>query len=92
LNFGVTTKLIAVTFALCGFAVAVLSGLSAGNSASRVLTTALVSMVVCQLAGLFVGSIGERVVNEHMESYRRAHSIGAEESAGKTSPPDPQNL
>jgi hypothetical protein len=91
LNFGVTTKLIAATFALCGFAVAVLAGLSAGNSASRVLTTALVSMVVCQFAGLIVGFIGERVVSDHMESYRREHSINADESAARTSPPDPQN-
>ena len=91
MHFGVTTKLIAATFALCGFAVAVLAGLSAGNSAARVLATALVSMVACQCAGLIVGCIGERVVSEHMETYRRANSISADESAARTSPPDPQN-
>ena len=94
MNFGVTSRLISTTFALCGFAVAILAGLSAGNDSSRVLTTALIAMVACQGAGLVVGSIGERIVGEHMRSYRSAHPIGAagaEKAGGKTSPPDPQN-
>ena len=85
--------MIATTFALCGFAVAVIAGLAAGNAAAHVLTTALICMMVCQAAGLAAGAIGERVVGEHLRGYRANHRIAATESAGhsKTSPPDPQN-
>jgi hypothetical protein len=96
LNFGVTTKLIATAFALCGFAVAVLAGLGAGNSSAQVLSTALISMMVCQAAGLGVGAVGERIVHEHMQRYRAGHPLSgapasAEGQAQKSSPPEPPN-
>src|SRR5690606_20690399 len=103
--FGITSKLIATVFGLCGFAVAILAGLGAGNSAPQVLGTALVCMVVCQLTGLAAGAVGERVVNEHLDTYRKknplptmgeagvesAGSDGLTGSSGESSPPIGQN-
>ena len=87
LNVGITTKLIATAFALCGFAVAVVAGLAAGNSAQRVLTTALVSMILCQLMGLLVGIVGERTAIEYVQAYKREHPLpGAPRALGEDSP------
>jgi putative Mn2+ efflux pump MntP len=72
---GVTTKLVATAFALCGFAVAVVAGLAAGNPGTRVLGTALICMLLCQCAGMVVGIVGERVVAEYMASYKRRHPL-----------------
>ena len=87
MNVGITTKLIATAFAFCGFAVAIVSGLAAGNSGERVLTTALVSMIVCQVAGLVVGMVGERTVTEYVQTYKRDHPIpGAPRALAEDSP------
>ena len=87
MNVGITTKLIATAFALCGFTVAVVSGLAAGNSAQRVLTTALVSMILCQIAGLIVGIVGERTVIDYIHTYKRDHPIpGAPRALAEDSP------
>jgi tetrahydromethanopterin S-methyltransferase subunit C len=96
LNMGVTSKLIATALGLCGFAVAILAGLAAGNDTARILTTAIVCMIICQFAGLAVGILGERVVSEHLETYRKQHPIpgaAGEPSAplSKSSPPLEQN-
>lgn len=68
-------RLVAATFALAGFAVALVAGLGAGNAPTRVLTAAVVSLVGCHLVGLAVGAVGERVINEHLESYRAAKPV-----------------
>ena len=75
MNSGVPAKLIATTFALCGFAVAVVAGLAAGNPSTRVLFTALVSMVICQVLGAAAGAIGERIVHEHVSTYRAGRPV-----------------
>jgi hypothetical protein len=93
-NFGVTSRLIATAFGLCGFAVAIIAGLGAGNSASRVLATALVCMIVCQVTGLAAGAVGERVINEHLDAYRKKNPLpifGEEAGAEQSSPPNEQN-
>jgi hypothetical protein len=87
LNIGVTTKLVATAFALCGFTVAVVSGLAAGNSAARVLTTALVSMMICQITGLLVGIVGERTVSDYVQRYKLEHPLpGASRALAQDSP------
>jgi hypothetical protein len=94
LNFGVTTKLVGATFGLCGFAVAIIAGLSAGNPSDNVLAGALLSMIVCQGTGLVAGAIGERAVREHMNKHRQAHPLpgapheGATAQTSKISPQD----
>jgi hypothetical protein len=67
--------MIAAVFALTAFAVALLAGLAAGNGATRVLTAAVVSLFICHLVGLALGAIAERVVKEHVESYRAARPV-----------------
>jgi hypothetical protein len=93
-NFGVTSKLIATAFGLCGFAVAIIAGLGAGNSASKVLATALVCMVVCQLTGLAAGAVGQHVISEHLDAYRKKNplpTLGEEAGNNPSSPPIEQN-
>jgi len=72
---GVASKVIAASFALAGFAIAVIAGLSAGNNATRVLTAALVSMAACHIIGLGVGAIGERTVNDYLATYRSGRPL-----------------
>ena len=72
---GVPSKVVATAFALTGFAVALVAGLAAGNTSMRILTAALISMVVCHLLGLIGGAIGERVVNEHLSTYRAGRPV-----------------
>lgn len=87
MNFGNAAKLIASAFALCGFAIAVIAGMAAGNDATHVLGTAVVCMVICQGAGFAAGAIGERVVGEHVARYREAHPVPGEEADGRRSSP-----
>jgi uncharacterized protein involved in response to NO len=61
-------KVIACVFALAAFAVAIIAGLSAGNSAARVLGSALAAMFICHIMGLVIGTIGHRVVTDHLSS------------------------
>ena len=72
---GVPTKVIAAIFALAGFAVAVIAGLAAGNASSRVLVCALTGMLVCHMLGLGVGAIGERIVSDHLGTYRAGRPV-----------------
>jgi hypothetical protein len=67
--------MIASGFGLAGFAVAIIAGLTAGNSSERTLAVALVSMCVCHLVGLGVGAIAERMVEEHMDRYRSTRPL-----------------
>lgn len=75
MNAGKPGRLIAATFALAGFAVAVVAGLGAGNPSARVLGVAIVAMIVCRAIGAVAGAIGERVVREHVDSYRASHPV-----------------
>lgn len=51
--------------ALAGFVVALLAGMQAENTTSRVIVTALVALVACHIAGTILGMVIERVLNEH---------------------------
>jgi hypothetical protein len=53
-------------FALAAFAVAVISGLGAGNAASLVLLRAILAMLVCYPVGLLIGMICTHVVDSHL--------------------------
>ena len=68
-------RVVSVAFAFCGFAVAVVSGLGAGNSAEHVLFQALIAMIVCQFLGMGVGVVLERIIAEHEARYREAHPV-----------------
>lgn len=87
MSVGTPDKLIASSFGLAGFAIAIVAGMAAGNPSGRVLTVAIVSMIACHFVGLIAGSIGERVVDEYMVEYRAARPIGGAPIApGETTP------
>lgn len=81
------TKVIAGVLGLAGFGVAVIAGLAAGNAPTDVLVRALAAMAICHVLGLVIGSIGERTVNEYVESYAalRVEPAAAPASAGDNS-------
>ena len=70
---GRSSRVIAGSFALAAFAVAVLSGLFSDNPASAVLGRAVMSMVVCYPIGLMAGMLCERVITAHVEAHRQSH-------------------
>lgn len=70
MNSSEPAKVIASAFSLSAFAVAVIAGLSAGNSTVRVLGTALAAMMLCHVVGLAIGAVGQRVVKEHVEESK----------------------
>jgi len=74
-NKGMATKTIAVSLALTAFAVAVVAGLMAGNSASQVLKVALFSMIVCHVVGVFVGMICEHAVTDHLAQMQDSNPV-----------------
>ena len=76
-----TSKSIAAGFALSGFAVAIVSGLAAGNPVTRTLQCALVSMLGCYLAGLAIAAVATRVAADHIASYKSAHPLHGAGSA-----------
>lgn len=63
----VPIKAIAGVFALTGFAVAIIAGLAAGNTASRVLFVAIIALLVCHIVAVLAGAVLERTVREHLE-------------------------
>jgi len=65
-------KVIAGCAGLCGFTVAVLSGLAADNPADVILGRAIVANVVCYLVGGAIGYVMDRAVDEGMEQYKAA--------------------
>ena len=84
MSVGTPGKLIASSFGLAGFAVAIVAGLSAGNSSPRILTVALVSMMACHLVGLGAGMVGENTIESYMDRYRGSRPLGS--PAGDAAP------
>lgn len=68
LSIGTATRVMAGSFGLTAFAVAVIAGLAAGNTASHILLQAIVSMLVCHVVGLILGGLAEHVVREHLRA------------------------
>lgn len=66
-------RIIAGCFALCAFALALLSGLSAEAPIVVILTRGLVSLVGCYIVGLLIGIVGERCIAEHFDSLKHPH-------------------
>lgn len=80
---GVAAKVIAACSGLTAFAVAMVAGLAADNTAEAVLSRALVALVVCNLVGWVAGLICERTVRSALDAYTTS---GAGTSAHATSP------
>lgn len=75
MNLGVS-RLVAATYGLCAFAVAIIAGLAAENPPGRILATGLVALIICNLIGLAIGAIAERTVADHLSAYRTARPVG----------------
>lgn len=70
-------RVIAGCLALAAFAVAIVSGLSSGASATDILTRAIISLVVCYILGSFVAVAMNVAIRENIESLERAHPFKA---------------
>jgi|GEM_PF-3848589 len=75
---------IAGALGLTGFTIAIIAGMSVGNDASAVLTTAMLCMFGCYIVGLLVGHMAHRVLQAHVEEYRASHPV-----AGHVAKPAP---
>ena len=67
-----TVKVIAGCAALAAFGVAVIAGLANHNSASLILTRALIAMVLCYLVGWIIGLICRHVLDDHVKAHQQA--------------------
>lgn len=65
---GSATRVIAACLGLCGFTIAIVAGMYAGNGADAVIGRAIAALVICQVVGLFVGMGVESVVRERVRS------------------------
>ena len=78
-------RMIATIFALAAFAVMVVVGMLAGNTAWTILWRALMALVACYIAGRILGALAQRAVREHIEQYKQRHPISASQpGAGAT--------
>jgi hypothetical protein len=92
------THLIASSTALIAFVVAVLMGISAGNSTTRILTTGVGSLLICYGIGLTVANVARRALDEHVADYRRRNPMpqtdqpsDPEEAAAEDAADEPQD-
>ncbi len=82
-------RVIAGTFGMAAFAVALVSGLWVGNPAASILSRALVSLMLCYAMGTLVGAICEHVVREHLARYKATHPVPKADNALKrVTPPE----
>lgn len=63
------SNVIAGSFALAAFAVAVVAGMAGGNSATSILVRALIAMIGCYPIGLIIGLICARVMADHVQAH-----------------------
>ena len=68
-------KTISSLFALAAFGIAVVSGIAAKNSASTVLSNALICMVLCRVLGWFLGATAVKVATNEILAYHRNNPI-----------------
>ncbi len=64
-------------FALAGFAIAIVSGLSGGAEAIGVLQGAILAMVICYIVAMVLGKGCATIVREHLERYSEERPLGA---------------
>ncbi len=75
-----TPEFIAASFALCGFALAVIAGHLADQGMVRILLVAMVAMVLCRLVGGLVGKAAMVAVNEFLAKYEADRPVPDQES------------
>lgn len=75
----VSSRIVAACFAFAAFALAVLSGLFAGNPAYSVIGNALFWLIACYVIGLVIARIANIAVTERLAQYREERPIPVEE-------------
>ena len=70
-----TINVIAGSFALAAFAVAILAGLAVGNSADQVLLRAMIVIIASYPIGWAAGVVCAHVINARLEAHKAAHPI-----------------
>ncbi len=69
------TRVIAGSFALIAFALAIVMGMYADNSVATTLGRALVMMGMSYVVGLLVAVVGFRAVNDHFDRYKQQNPM-----------------
>lgn len=72
---GPPSLVIAGTFSMTGFTLAVVSGAMVGRSAPGVIEDALLALLACYAVGLIVGKLANAVIADRIEQHKRAHPI-----------------
>jgi hypothetical protein len=67
---------------MAAFAVAIVSGLAAGNETSSILLRSLMAMVLCYPVGLIAGLISERTVDDHARAHRKNNPVPIDAAIG----------
>lgn len=67
--------MIATSMALTAFAIACIAGLLAHNPSNVILFRSLGAMIACYIVGLILGTIGDYIVRQHIETYRKTNPI-----------------
>lgn len=70
-------KVIATAFALCGFAVALISAMIAGEAAAVAIARGLLALCICYVVGLAGACCLAHAIEEHLGKYRQAHPVPA---------------
>jgi len=78
------TRLIASSIALIAFVIALVMGIVAGNHATHTLLNAIGALAACYVLGLIVAAVAQRAIDEHIESYQRAHPLPEENQTDTT--------
>ncbi len=68
-------RVIAGCFAMSAFSIAIISGIFAGNSATMVLSRALVCLFGAYLLGLLAGEILAFAIRDHLRRYLAEHPV-----------------
>ncbi|MHC5023407.1 MAG: hypothetical protein ACYTGG_05785 [Planctomycetota bacterium] len=68
---GVVSRVMAASFALCAFAVAIVAGMASEQATAAILLRALLAMIVCYPVGFLGGMICEKVVDEHIDAHEK---------------------
>lgn len=83
---GVATKVIAASFGLTAFAVGIVAGLLSGNATDTILIRSLIAMVIANGVGWVIGAIGERTINEALETAEKQAKNVQSPTATRTPP------
>ncbi|MEQ8844104.1 MAG: hypothetical protein RIB58_04545 [Phycisphaerales bacterium] len=84
---------IAGCLGMAAFAVAIVSGLGAGQETDTILWRAFLSSIMCYIFGLIVGIVAQRAIDDALGQYRAARPApelaeldGSAESGGASTP------